>query len=542
MKSKFRFFAMAVLMIAMTLGLASAALSASGIPSELSQESSSFTINVIGNESESVNVHIEDIVNNQILSVDFSFPGVLTLDENGTAQAVINYTVQEEFELTKDYSTTLRLNGTDSGEKTYNLNFEETDYCLNVDNRAGIDLEIEDVNVISGYGDENDYWYLMDEIEVEVLIEPRNYDIEDVEIEWVLYTTDGVKIDDGDSSVSDIDRRDEETTTFTFKLDSSIDDFDREDAILYVRAIGYIDDRDSSYDGNKSCSSERIDADVNTRDDFVIVTDLKFTDGVGFDSNDIAFDEYNVISCDEQVSFTGEIWNIGEDDQDDIRIEIYSRGLEVYEELEYNSIDAFDSEDFTYTFEVPSDLEANVYPLTIEVFDEDNDLFENEEDDESIKTILFQIEESCVIEDPTVTAEIIGESEAGEEITVKTYIRNNNNRDADFIITTEGLESWATLSNIEPRMFTLGAGEAKEVEITFVAKKDSVGEHTFEIKTLIDGDNEFSQPASINVEEGAFDIQDYMTKENLQIGAIVLLNLILLIAIIVVARKILKKK
>lgn len=540
MKKTFTVFALALFVFAMALGLASATLTVAGVPSKLSQETSSFDITITSTENETASFSITDILDSDnTYRIDFAEIEDVVLNESNARSATVTiyYTVQSgfEFEFGKSYSTILYVDGTTSPEVSQTLNFEETGFCSS-ENTAKISLEIEDIKVVSGFGDEDEYWYLMDEIEFELTIEPSDYDIEDVEVEWELYSTSGKKVDSGDFSVSDIDEGDDETVTFTIKLDSKIDEFDSENAVLYIRAIGNIDDKDSAYDGDESCDWVKEEVEVNTQDNFVVVSDLMAND------EEIEEDAYHIISCGQSITLSGDVWNIGEDDQDDVSVELYSKNLGVDEAIEFNSIDAFDSDKFSYTFEIPENLEAGTHSLTIEVRDEDNDVFENDEDDKAVFTILFKLEDSCLVEDPTVTAELIGDSYAGKYVVVKAYVRNNNNKESTFVVTADGFESWAKLSNVEPRTFTLGAGEATEVELTFVPNKDSLGEYSFNIQLLMDGKDAISQPASINVQKSTFNIKDYMTKENLQIAGIVLLNLILLIAIIIVARKILRKK
>lgn len=534
------FFALAIFVFAMTLGLASA-VTITGIPSQLSQEGSSFDITITSTANETVSLSIADIFDvDNTYKIDFANVADVVLDNsnNRTADVTIYYTVQSGFifEFGASYSTTITANGTETGTSYEILNFEETGFCSGIENDARILLNIEDIKIVSGFGDEDDYWYLMDEIEVEVEIEPANYDIEDVEIEWELYNTNGKKIDSDDVSVSDLEENEDEIITFTLKLDSKIEDFDGENAILYIRATGYVDDSDSIYDEEKSCAWTKKEVSVNTKEDFVIVDELKIN------GNSVRFDDYNIISCGQEIILTGEAWNIGNKDQDDVVVDFYSHLLGVDEVVTFNTIDAYDSEPFSHNFAFPENMDAGIYSLDIEVYDEDNDVYENKEDDESRFTILFKLEESCKFVEPTINANLVGEAYSGKEIVVNAYIRNNNDKEASFVIGAEGYDSWATLSDIEPRMLTLQSGEATEVALTFVAKKDSIGEYNFDINVLVDGKETILQPASINIEKSGFDVRDYLTKSNLQIAGIVLLNLILLIAIIVVAKKIVKKK
>ena len=542
MKKAFTLFTFALFVVAMISSLASAELTVTGIPSKLSQSSSTFDITISSDKNETVALSIDDIYDSDhTYHIDFADLPSVSLDDlnNRSITVQVTYTVDHGFEfiLGEPYEAKLKLNGTESPYKEETLTFEETSFCEDIENEANIKIQDVDVKVINGYGDDDDYWYLRDEIDIEIAIEPTKYDIEDVEVEWKLYNTAGKLIDDGDFSVSDIDKSDEQTETFTIKLDSNIDDFDGEDAVLYIRATGKIDDNKGPYDGDKSCVWDSVESDVETRDDFVIVDNIEIND------HDVSTDSYNSLSCGQEITISGNAWNIGEDDQDDVYIEIYSKALELYEKIEFNQIDAYDSEDFSYTFEVPENLDSGKYSVSIEVFDEDNEIYENDNDDKSEFLISFKIDESCIMKDPTITAEGITEAIQGKEYSAKVYLTNNNDKDMTYSLSVDGFESWAKLVNLNPAVLILGPGDTKEATVTLDINKNSlVGSNEFNIIASTDGKEVVILPAAVDIEEATFNIKDYMTKDNLQIAGIVLLNLILLIAIIIVAKKILRRK
>lgn len=535
MKRNVLFIAMSILATVLLMSLASATITLNSNTAELSQTGNSFTVSVTSNETETITVTATSVTGD---GQTITFIGETIAVTNGT-QTDFNITYNPtsfDFELGETYTTTVTINGTISEAITTDISFEETTFCGSTDNDANIKLNIEDINVISGFGDDDDYWYLMDEVEIELTIEPTTYDIEDVEIEWVLYNTAGTKIDDGDFSVSDIDEDDEETVTFTIVLDSNLDDFEGEDARLYVKAFGDIDDNSAgSNDGSRSCDSEMKEVDVITNDDFVIPTFVKV-------NNEKIVSSYAYASCEDDVTINFEVFNIGEDDQDDVSIEIYSKGLEVYEKFDYDEIRAFDSEEIEYTFKVPEGMDEGKSLLTIEVFDEDGDLFENDEDDESKITVQFMIEGNCKIVEPQVYAKLDSEAISGRETIITATITNMEEGAKLYTIVPEDYSEWSVMTEFSPQVLSLEAGESADVTFKLKLNSDIEGERTFNI-VIMDGDRTtVVQPMTFNVEKGLFNVKDFMTRENLQIAGIVALNLILLIAIILVARKIIRKK
>lgn len=540
MRKAISIFTLAIFATFMFATLASAIITISGNTDGLSQAEGTRTIEltISSTKNETVSISIEDLKDDDSDYILFELSqDSVVLDEsnNNTAEITLTYTIQNafDFEFGKEYSTKLKLNGTESNNKEKEVSFKETDFCEDINEDAGLEVKLDDFSVEFGFGDEDDYWYLRDEIKIDVELNDPSYDIEDIDLEWELYTTSGMRIDDGEESVSDIDENDDDKITFAIKLDEDIDEFSGEDAVLYVRAVGKIDDSGSK-DGDKFCSSDYKNVDVNIDDDFVITDEIKI--------NSQSVDYQVEASCGKEITLSGEVWNIGSDDQDDLYIEIYSKALEVNKRFEYEEIESFEDEEFSYTFSIPEGIEEGLYKLTIEVFDEDNDIYESKEDDESKRTIQFKVAGNCKIEKPSIYAELETEAKENKEIIIKSTIRNNEDSKQTFTVLAEGYEEWAKLLDVTPQVVSLESGETKDVTIRLKANKDSAGEKYFNIKANSNGKGDVSQPVLVSIQEGSFDIKDYMTKENLQVGGIVLLNLILLVAIILVARKILKRK
>ena len=97
-----------------------------------------------------------------------------------------------------------------------------------------MELEIEDITVISGFGDDNE-WLPLDEIEVEVRVEntEKDFKLEDVEIRWGLYNldTDDWVLDEEESDFN-IKDDEEETLYLTFTLEDP-EDFESNDEYAF---------------------------------------------------------------------------------------------------------------------------------------------------------------------------------------------------------------------------------------------------------------------------------------------------------------------
>lgn len=537
MKKVINFSIMSIFLLVLTLGLTSAFSASTNGTTNLAQSDGSFTLTITGSIGEVISYNISDLNDGKGNKITFT-PQSNSLNTSVSNSTTINYALGDfYFSLGQTYSTTINVtNGTNTQSLTFS--FKETDYCGSTKTIGSLDLEIEDVQVISGFGEDDDFWYLMDEVEVEVTVtNDGNYDMSDITLEWALYTSGNKKISEDEVDEFDLDEDDDTTLTFTITLNEDIEEFDGKNAILYIRAIGKIDDSDSSNDGENTCVTEKISSDVITSDNFVVLNN--------FEINDIESVEELVegtFSCGSQVTLRGEAWNIGEDDEDEVSLEIYSKELGVHEEVELGDIDAYDSSEFSFTFNVPENLDEKNYRISFEVYDEDNDLFENKEDDKSVFYKYFTVTGNCKIVKPEVSAKLETEAIAGKEMIIKSSVTNKGTTPVTYTIVAENYEAFGKLESITPEVVALQAGETKEIEFKFSLNKEALGENSFNI--VVNQNNKAAeiQPVLVTIEKSTFSVSDVIKNKNAQIAGIVLLNVILVLAIVLVARKILKRK
>ncbi len=530
-----------VLVFALFLGLTSAILTTTTMPT-LAQEGNNFTFDLTNNESTAENIVIDVAT---IIEDDQTITFItksLSIPANETITVTVNYLISTGFDflLGQEYTTTMTIesNSVDYPNLTRNLAFEKTTFCEDCTNEGDLDIDSIEINVLNGFGDDEDYWYPLDEIEVEFDVENKGeWDIRKIEIEWALYNTAGEKIMDGTEDEFKLDYGDDITTTFTFILDEDLDKFEGEDAILYLKAKGEIDDNSANdKDGMDTCASDSIEVTVNSGDDFVIATEFEMN-GV-----EVEDDFYDSLSCGEEVTITGKLWNIGDTDQDDVELQIYNNALGINEIIKFNEVQSFDYEEFSYTFAVPGEMEEKTYDISFEVYDEDNDLFENSEDDEAITDLFVKIEGSCVFVEPTITAVLDSEAKAGTEMIVKATITNSGEEQMILTLNVDQFEEWATLTSVNPGVVVLEAGQSQDVMITLKLNKDSEGEHTFEITASLDDEVVQTGSLFVTVEKSSFDFKNLFDKIDLKLALIILINLVLVIAIIIVAVRVARRK
>lgn len=500
----------------------------------LDQDSGYITVTVDSLDS-SLQLHTYS----DLSSVTFGTP--VKTDNGATTTFNVSYNTNHNFDLFDDYSVNVWVTNDTASTSNQTFDFKTTTYCSGYENKGKLSLEVKDINVVSGFGEDDNYWYLRDELEVEVRVDnDGSWDVSDIGIEWELYTEDGKLIMDGDEDNFDLDRGDDNTITFTFKLDENMEDFEGNDAILYVRGIGQIDDNDADkYDGDDTCSSDKTSQiEVVTRDDFVIADDFEVN---GRDAPNGIFED--TLACGSEVTINGRLWNIGKDRQDDVSLQVYSKDLGINKKFDYDRIREYDSEDFSFTFSIPKELDERSYQVQFSVYDEDGDIFENKEDDEAVTNLYLDVEGNCKVVAPSVSASLVEDSVVeGKTMTITSTITNLNDETTVYTLAASGFEDWAKLNSVKPEVVSIPAGQSKDVTFSFTVGDEAEGSRTFNINTYSNGEIVSTQPVSVNVGAGSFSVGKVVDKETLQIIGIVLLNLILIIAIIVVARRILRKK
>lgn len=544
MKKEMTFMIAGLFAFVFFLGLASATLSVSSF-SDLTQNDGSFTINVSSTLNETVVLSIADIVSNgETITFTLSDYNIV-LDESNLRKQEVTVTydipVAFEFEIGEIYSTNLVLDGSNSTTLTKEVKFKESTFCGDVENQGKLKISDVNINVINGFGDDDSYWYLLDEVEIEIEVENTgSWDIKNVEIEWELRTTDGTKILDDTLSDFDLNEDDTETVTFTFILDEDLDKFEGNDAILYFKATGEIDDSKSAYDGDNTCVSRTEEVEVVTKDDFVIATDFE-VNGEKVSGGILK----EPVLCGSTLEITSTIYNIGEDKQKDVYVEIYNKVLGIYEKVELGDIKAFDSQEISYVYKVPKELDEKTYNIQFEVFDDGNDIFENDEGDEARTNVYFKIEGNCQVElTPTISATLVSEKVVeGENVEIKVTVLNDDS-DAMFSVAPQGYDSFADLLEVSPQIDTIKVGEAKDFLIKFKLKDGVSGDQQFTVVTSSGGKVIATQNVLLPVEAKSFelDLTKYFRGLDWPTVGIILLNLILVIAIIIVARRVLKRK
>ncbi|HOW36952.1 MAG TPA: putative S-layer protein [Candidatus Pacearchaeota archaeon] len=430
----------------------------------------------------------------------------------------------------------IKIEATEIGSDVTTEDPEEIQECADIGNLgANLVTEIRDMGVSNGFG-KDDEWYVFDEIEVEVRVKNSGSDyIENIVVHWGVYNTELESwLIDEEENDFDLDSKESETITISFKVDdlSEIEDAVDADAlskyVLYVWTTG----EDEEFDFDDTCSFKSENVDIKTERDFVVLKDITHEENV---------------KCGSIVDVSATVWNIGSRDQEDVSIEVYNQELGINQEIPVGDIDAFEDSLFSFNYNLPSNLTEKSYQIRYSVLDRRGDAFENSEDDPAVFYTSIKVD-SCgpAPEEVLVTAALESEAKAGRKLAIKATITNNGDNLRGYSLNLKDYSTWAEMLSVEPTTFVVSAGETKEVLITLQVNREAEGEKTFDIEVYSEGTFLKAQPVSVlinptfNFDLGRF-FSGLANKNNWYIWGIAALNLALVVTIIIVAIKVMKK-
>ena len=390
----------------------------------------------------------------------------------------------------------------------------------------------------NGQFGEKDKWFPFEEIKVEIQTENNgDYDVADISLEWGLYNTKSNEwvVDFDEEDEFDLDEGDRENFIVSFKLDDNLEvDLDELDDgqhyRLYVMITGTIDDKNSPNDGDKTCAFDYKEAEIIIEKDFVILDEINIQE---------------TVQCGENVQLTAEVWNIGDRDQDDVYVLVNSNELGINnKKIEIGDISAFDSEPMNLIFTIPKDAQEKTYSIKLTVYDEDNDIYENDDDKQSIFSVFLKVEGNCVVQpDVLVSASLESDAKAGEDLVIRVVLTNTGSTAKTFTLDVSGHETWAEVLEY-PETILINAGDFEEAYIKFNVNKGVSGTNTFSIRVYSDSQLLATQPFSVNIEpKGFLGITGFPVLEgDAYLWGFGILNIILVVVIILVAIRIARKK
>jgi len=471
---------------------------------------------------------------------------ITSLNQSDTSSSMSLLINVPSDQATGTYTGNLTLTGTYASSVSYNLPIsitvtessvtepDDLTKCKTTGDNGNLKIDIDDVSVENGFGDDWE-WFPLDEISVDVDVQnDGNDDIKKIVLNWGLYNKETEKwIIDGEEDDFKLKDGDDKTVTISFKLDKRVDKLDDGDYVFYVWATG----EDEEFDGNKTCTYASDNVNIIVESDFVILDSIQLI---------------GATSCGAIVQVVADVWNIGDDDQEEISVYVYDKGkvLGILEDVDVGDIDAFEKQELSFEFQIPRNAEdGKWYTLVFQVYDEDEEVFQNDYDDDYAEfRVPFKVEGNCVvIPKVSISASLASEAIAGQPLTVKALIKNTDTKSKVYAINAAAYTTWASSAQIDKTTFTLGAGESTEVVFIFDVLKGVSGSQLFNVEIMADGKLEITQPVQVEItkEPGFFNkITGKVIsgqEGNWYLWALGALNVVLIVLIIIVAVKASKK-
>jgi len=410
------------------------------------------------------------------------------------------------------------------------------------------DLDITEIEDKTVDNEDEWSWQPLNNVEFQVEVENNREDDERIVIEYKIRNSEGKVVnfdgDDTEQSVS-IDSGDSEKVIFSLNVPADMENGYYQ---LFIKAYvkGHEDDK---VDGG---CIDNFDGDFFQK--ISVTRDERRA--VVVDENKLVLPDFLV--CGELATVSAKIYNIGEEDEDKVLVNLYSEELNL--DL-YNVISDLangESAVASFNFDVPETVKAGSYGfslITYYEYDEDDGKAEDikayasNSDYDLDKDYSFNLKLNC-IEEPekavliTADADQEYEATAGKEVTIGINVKNTGKETSEFEIKIQDFESWAEESKIAPRTITLDSEQTQEVSISLDVNKDAEeGWQTFTVAVL--SDDGVVAEKEIEIYVGASEssgITGSVIADNLRknwfIWVIVIINIILIIAIILVARRI----
>lgn len=388
-------------------------------------------------------------------------------------------------------------------------------------------------------------WHPLDNIQIRANDVCSNFDKDKtVKVEYALYDSSGKKVDLGDSTYQSISIKDSdcEDVTFDFKIPADIDNGDYK---LFVKAYIKSDETINCVDKIGTIYFQSVSVEkANDRDIVVDMTDL-----------DSTFE--HTTSCNSDITLDANIYNIGDNDEDKVLVNIYNKELGIDFDEVLTDLSIGDNTLVSFNFNIPQNATEKTYTLELRTYydynsdnsacvrDTDIACYDQNSEDDADRQFTTSLKVSGLCNqaskgDVSITAQLVTAEEsvkAGNEVKIKATLKNVGIETTTYTIGLTGYEDWSTLVSVSPQSITLIPGESKNVDITLKLNNDASGDQTFNVKALF-GTNSKEKLLSLSIQAGPSFNLPGIFKDNKMLFWIVVINIILIVLIIIVAVKV----
>ena len=477
---------------------------------------------------------------NHDIALSNNFSGPVSIEAGKNIKVNISHALsdnEKEDLALGTFPTTITVTDSAASSKTLTLNFI-SGYCQYGELKEEItdgDRYLE-ITSISDKSSSSDWrWKPLDEVDVAVKVKFISDDSDDSLdgiIKLGLYDTTNnefIEFENDDNSETDfsLDEGDSTTETLTVIVPADIESSSSRYR-LYVKA--YQDgDEDVVCTDHKSADYFQ-DIEIKKESYSVILNDLAIT---------------SPVPCSGEVQVTGTIYNVGNHDESKTRVRITNSELNLDYTSDVFNLDMGDSQKFTLTFAVPKDADEKSYALNAWTefrYSKSSEEYNDKSDTYSLK---LDVAGNCKSsetsgENAQITAELDPETPTavpGKQVIIKATLENTGEVETTYTVSVTGNSGWSSLNTIDPKTITLAPGDSKDVSIYLDIDKAATGEKEFTIRASYNGKTT-EQTVALALESGSASQNAILNhiQQNWFIYVIALINIILIIAIIMVVR------
>lgn len=391
----------------------------------------------------------------------------------------------------------------------------------------GTNLSLSNIDVSNdGDGDDTE-WFLLDDLMVKVDVDNIGpTDLDDVYVVFGLFDSAGTNLvkkltfsneDEDKVRAGNIDSGDDKRVTYEFKVPGDI-----KTGSYTMVFKAYSKDAGES---NLCVDSSTQQVSINNQDD-----EGEF---IGFD--DIVLSQ-NEATCGETVSLDFETVNVGENDEDQVKVLLYNQELGINQFVEIKQgLDIGDSHATSFSFEIPSGMAEKYYNLELSSeYDYDNGEYREFSDGTELVPIkVFGCGASS--SSSSLSASVQSDAKPGEDLIVAVSVTNTGSSSATYTIDARAYSDWARLVSISGTPVTIPAGETRTLQITLLPNSDASGDQSFVVQAS-SGSNIQTKTVPVSFSGSSSSFWQSISQNKLA-WIVGLVNLVLIILIIIVAVK-----
>ena len=367
------------------------------------------------------------------------------------------------------------------------------------------------VDIANKGNGEDDEWLPLDTIEIEVEFDNNKvssngaYDLNDLTFELGIFDSVGKNVagdmiwisEDAEKfEFGDVDEGDDAKHVFEFRINPA--EFSS-DGNYKVKIKAYPSGQESTY-----CTSQSTDLTSFG----VSKYDADISINLPSDDEAVVVDEETlplpaIAQCEDKVTFSSDIWNIGDKDfEDQIMVTLFNSELGISENKTITGdLDQGEMTQVTFEFNIPTGVDEKIYNLDMRTY-YDWDADNSEYDEVSKNTFVFPltISGNCVPPQLTISASLESGGKSGESLVVKSTITNTGTESETYTFKLSGYSDWASNAKVNNTL-TLAAGQSGDIWVSLDVDKKASGDKTFNIEAY-SSENELlkTQPVQVGIE------------------------------------------